>query len=125
MDNSIVTVGPLSSIKVRICALKGEFGSNNNGRWSTTEFKDNIFQQREDKATLLKGETVITLKKGVGRISNIAITDNSKRTRSRRYRLGAIVHSPASSQEHVAEAVSNPFMVKESRGHYSLLNYTN
>ncbi|MED6195847.1 hypothetical protein PIB30_041725 [Stylosanthes scabra] len=114
ITNSIVTDGLLSSIKVRICALKGEF--NNGSSWSTTEFKNNIFHQREDKAALLKGETIITLKKGVGRISNISFTDNSKRTRSGRYRLGAIVHSPAFYQEHVTEAVTNPFMVKESRG---------
>ncbi|XP_025662410.1 calmodulin-binding protein 60 B isoform X1 [Arachis hypogaea] len=112
VSNSVVTHGPLSSIKVEICALNGDFGSN--GRWSTSEFKHNIVHQREDKAMLLKGKTVITLKEGVGHI-NMSFTGNSKRTRSSRYRLGAIVHLPC-HQQHVGEAVSNPFRVKESRG---------
>ncbi|XP_015968652.1 calmodulin-binding protein 60 B-like isoform X1 [Arachis duranensis] len=114
VSNSVVRHGPLSSIKVEICALNGDFGSNN-GRWSTSEFKHNIVHQREDKAMLLKGETVITLKEGVGHINFITFTGNSKRTRSSRYRLGAIVHLPC-HQQHVGEAVSNPFRVKESRG---------
>ncbi|XP_072052530.1 calmodulin-binding protein 60 B isoform X3 [Arachis hypogaea] len=114
VSNSVVRHGPLSSIKVEICALNGDFGSNN-GRWSTSEFKHNIVHQREDKAKLLKGETVMTLKEGVGHINFITFTGNSKRTRSSRYRLGAIVHLPC-HQQHVGEAVSNPFRVKESRG---------
>ncbi|QHN85091.1 Calmodulin-binding protein D [Arachis hypogaea] len=112
----IVTDDPLlSSIKVKICVLNGEFGGDENENWSTTEFKANISRERENRSKLLKGDTVITLNNGVGYIGKIMFTDNSKCTWSRHFRLGAIVSS-TSHQATIKEAISNPFIVKDSRG---------
>ncbi|XLR26308.1 hypothetical protein HN51_039526 [Arachis hypogaea] len=119
----IVTDDPLlSSIKVKICVLNGEFGGDENENWSTTEFKANISRERENRSKLLKGDTVITLNNGVGYIGKIMFTDNSKCTWSRHFRLGAIVSS-TSHQATIKEAISNPFIVKDSRGELNQKQY--
>ncbi|KAL4370249.1 hypothetical protein AHAS_Ahas06G0046900 [Arachis hypogaea] len=119
----IVTDDPLlSSIKVKIYVLKGEFGGDENENWSTKEFKANISRERENRGELLKGDTVITLKNGVGYIGKIMFTDNSKCTWSRHFRLGAIVSS-TSHQATIKEAISNPFIVKDSRGDLNQKQY--
>ena len=115
-SQSIVTDGPLSSIKIKICVLNGEFCSDDSEDLNTDKFKANISRPRENKGELLKGDTVIILNNGVGHITNkITFTDNSKCTRSRHFRLGAIVLS-TSNEANIKEATSNRFMVKDCRG---------
>ena len=111
-SQSIVTDGPLSSIKIKICVLNGEFCSTD---WNTDEFKANISRERENKGKLLKGDEAIALNNGIGHITNLMFTDNSKCTRSRHFRLGAIVLS-TSNEANIKEATSNRFMVKDCRG---------
>ncbi|KAE9615938.1 putative CALMODULIN-BINDING PROTEIN60 [Lupinus albus] len=115
ISKSIVTEGPLSSIKIEICVLNGEFGSNGSEDWSTNEFNAKILTQRNDKAHLLKGDRVITLKNGVGIINNILFTDNSSWTRSRCFRLGAKVSETTLIQANIKEGRSKPFTVKHDR----------
>ncbi|XLU94092.1 hypothetical protein S245_008444, partial [Arachis hypogaea] len=79
--------------------------------------ENKLANEQELKSIEKKIDEMRQLKEGVGHI-NMSFTGNSKRTRSSRYRLGAIVHLPC-HQEHVGEAVSNPFRVKESRGKQS------
>ena len=114
-SQSIVTDGSLSSIKIKICVICGEFGSNGRDDWNTDEFKANISLERENKGKLLRGNEAIALNNGVGHITEIEFTDNSKWTRSRHFRLGAIVLS-TSNEANIKEAISNRFMVKDSRG---------
>ncbi|MED6195846.1 hypothetical protein PIB30_041724 [Stylosanthes scabra] len=118
-----VTEGPLSSIKVKICVLNGEFGGDDNEYcWTTMEFKANISRERENRSKLLKGDTVITLNNGVRYIDKIMFTDNSKCTWSRHFRLGAIVVS-TSDEANIKEAISNPFIVKDTRGDSNQKHY--
>ncbi|RDY07888.1 Calmodulin-binding protein 60 D, partial [Mucuna pruriens] len=91
---SVVNDGPLSSLKIEICVLGGEFGSCDNDDWTEDEFNSNIVREREGKGPLLIGDRFITLKNGVGCIPNIAFSDNSRWQRSRRFRIGAKVVQP-------------------------------
>ncbi|KAK7258978.1 hypothetical protein RIF29_24571 [Crotalaria pallida] len=112
-SNSIVTEGSMSSTKIEICVLDGEFGSEDN--WTADEFKAKTLHQRDDKAKLLRGDTVITLQNGVGYISNILFTDNSSWTRSRQFRLGAKVVQSTSNEANIKEGITKPFIVKHFR----------
>ncbi|XP_047170659.1 calmodulin-binding protein 60 B-like [Vigna umbellata] len=106
---------PLSSIKVEICVLNGEFGSDGSENWSKDEFKSKILRQRENKGQLLKGDTVIALKNGVGFIHN-EFTDNSFWIRTGRFRLGAMVaKSNMNDALIIREGISKPFRVKDYR----------
>ncbi|TKY61553.1 Calmodulin-binding protein 60 B [Spatholobus suberectus] len=116
-SRSIVADGSLSSIKVEICVLNGEFGSNGSEDWSADEFSTKILRQRDNKGQLLKGETVIELTNGVGYITNVEFTDNSSWMRSRRFRLGARVgQSNLKDAINIREGRSKPFIVKDARG---------
>ncbi|WVZ08649.1 hypothetical protein V8G54_021995 [Vigna mungo] len=106
---------PLSSIKVEICALDGEFGSDGSENWSKDEFKSKILRPRSNKGQLLKGDTVFALKNGVGFIHN-QFTDNSHCIRTGRFRLGAMVaKSNMNDALIIKEGISKPFRVKDYR----------
>ncbi|XP_022635088.1 protein SAR DEFICIENT 1 isoform X2 [Vigna radiata var. radiata] len=106
---------PLSSIKVEICALDGEFGSDGSENWSKDEFKSKILSPRSNKGQLLKGDTVFALKNGVGFIHN-EFTDNSSWIRTGRFRLGAIVaKSNMNDALIIKEGISKPFRVRDYR----------
>lgn len=115
-DNSIVTVGPLSSIKVELCALNGEFGFNGREDWTEGEFNANILRERDGKRPLLNGDRFITLKNGVGCVNKAMFTDNSRWIRSRKFRLGTKVVQSTSTEANIKEGRSDPFVVKDSRG---------
>ncbi|QCE07283.1 calmodulin [Vigna unguiculata] len=115
-DQSVVNVGPLSSLKVEICALNGEFGFNGSEDWTEGEFNVNILRERDGRRPLLNGDRVITLKNGVGCINKVMFTDNSRWIRSRKFRLGAKVIQTASIEANVREGRSEPFVVKDYRG---------
>lgn len=111
-SRSIVNEGPLSSIKIEICALNGEFGSNGN----EIKFNESILRARDGKGPLLVGEKFVTLKNGVGCINKIIFTDNSRWLRCGKFRLGAKVVQPISNGEKIKEGTSEPFVVKDNRG---------
>ncbi|KAL5135915.1 Calmodulin-binding protein 60 D [Glycine soja] len=100
---SVVNDGPLSSLKIEICVLDGEFGSHGCEDWTEDEFNSNILREREGKEPLLIGERFITLKGGVGCITKIAFSDNSRWQRSRRFRIGVKAVQPTSNGEKIQE----------------------
>ncbi|KAK7379188.1 hypothetical protein VNO80_04641 [Phaseolus coccineus] len=114
--NSVVKEGPLSSLKIEICILNGEFGSDGSEEWTEDEFNSNISRQREGKEPLLIGERFITLKNGVACITKMAISDNSRWQRSRRFRIGVKGVPPTSIGERIQEGRSEPVIVKDNRG---------
>ncbi|KAK7397129.1 hypothetical protein VNO78_18296 [Psophocarpus tetragonolobus] len=114
--NSVVNEGPLSSLKIEICVLGGEFGSNGSEDWTQEEFNSNILREREGREPLLIGERFITLENGVGYITKLAISDNSRWQRSRRFRIGVKVVKTTSNGEKIQEGRSEPFVVKDNRG---------
>jgi hypothetical protein len=103
----------LSSIKIEICALDGEFGSCDNDDWTEFEFNANKLRERDGKEPLLVGERVITLKNGVASISKIIFTDNSRWLRCKKFRLGV---KAVQNGENIKEGRSQPFRVKDNRG---------
>lgn len=115
-DQSVVNVGPLSSVKVEICVLNGEFGLNGSENWSESEFNVNILRQRDGRRPLLNGDRFVTLKNGVGCINKVMFTDNSRWIRSRKFRLGAKVIQTTCSEANIKEGRSEPFVVKDYRG---------
>ncbi|CAL1407608.1 unnamed protein product [Linum trigynum] len=117
--NTIVSSGPLSSMKIEITVLNGDFGCDDGEDWCAKDFNDNVIKEREGRRPLVTGELSIVLKDGVGQISDVVFTDNSSWQRSRRFRLGAkAVQRGGASGEvvRIREARSEPFVVKDHRG---------
>ncbi|XP_048499476.1 calmodulin-binding protein 60 G isoform X3 [Beta vulgaris subsp. vulgaris] len=109
-----VTDGPLSSTKVKIVALHGHFRAEELDIWTKKEFSKNIVSERDGKRPLLVGQNVVIfLENGVGCVGDVCFTDNSSWERSKMFRLGAKVEA---KEDHVMEAVSTPFEVKDRRG---------
>ncbi|GFY94919.1 calmodulin binding protein-like protein [Actinidia rufa] len=115
ISQKIVTSGPLSSIKIEILALNGDFGTDDQEDWSESDFSLNVVRQREGKRPLVIGELETTLKDGVGYVGDVSFTDNSSWIRSRKFRLGARNVSTAAKLR-IREARSEAFVVKDHRG---------
>ncbi|XAR49274.1 hypothetical protein NMG60_11032406 [Bertholletia excelsa] len=115
-SKNIITSGPLSSIKIEIVVLDGDFGSDDQEDWTEKEFNKHVVREREGKRPLVTGELVITLREGVGFIGDISFTDNSSWIRSRKFRLGARTHRSISTDVRIREARSAAFVVKDHRG---------
>ncbi|XP_030544899.1 calmodulin-binding protein 60 B-like [Rhodamnia argentea] len=114
--NERVTSGPLSSIKIEIVVLDGDFGSDEGEDWTEKEFNCNITRAREGKRPLITGELTVVLQGGIGCLRNLTITDNSSWTRSRKFRLGARAVQKVSAEIRIREARSETFVVKDHRG---------
>uniref|UniRef100_A0A1J3CUQ4 Calmodulin-binding protein 60 G n=1 Tax=Noccaea caerulescens TaxID=107243 RepID=A0A1J3CUQ4_NOCCA len=107
--NARVVSGPLSSSRLEIVPLNGDFTEE---RWNVDGFKRNILKQREGKRPLLTGDLTVTLKDGVGVIAgDVSFSDNSSWTRSRKFRLGARLTGGGA-----VEARSEAFGCKDQRG---------
>ncbi|AQL07273.1 uncharacterized protein [Zea mays] len=112
-----VASGPMSSMKVELLVLDGDFNADERlVEHSEKEFSESVVFEREGKRPLLSGEVVVVLEKGAASIRDISFTDNSSWIRSRKFRLGARMSRASSIEERVLEAVSNPFLVKDHRG---------
>uniref|UniRef100_A0A5B7AMA6 Calmodulin-binding protein 60 D n=1 Tax=Davidia involucrata TaxID=16924 RepID=A0A5B7AMA6_DAVIN len=114
--SKIISSGPLSSMKIEIVALDGDFGADDQEDWTEKEFSANVIREREGKRPLVTGDLVITLRDGVGCIGDISFTDNSSWIRSRKFRLGARTVQSISSDVRIREARSEAFVVKDHRG---------
>ncbi|OMO86321.1 Calmodulin binding protein-like protein [Corchorus capsularis] len=116
-SNRIVSVGPLSSVKVEIVVLNGDFGADEREDWTENEFNASVLREREGKRPLVAGDLNVTLVDGVGTVDNVIFTDNSSWIRSRRFRLGAkVVQRISGDQVTIREARSGAFVVKDHRG---------
>ncbi|XP_043709422.1 calmodulin-binding protein 60 D-like isoform X2 [Telopea speciosissima] len=113
-SKNVITSGPLSSVKVDIIVLDGDFGEQDD--WTAEQFHASVICEREGKRPLLSGNLVVTLRGGVGSLGDVAFTDNSSWIRSRKFRLGARAIRSFSSEERIREARSEAFIVKDHRG---------
>ncbi|CAL5378626.1 unnamed protein product [Camellia sinensis] len=116
ISKKIVTSGPLSSVKVEIVALDGDFRADGQEDWTEEEFNANVVREREGKRPLVIGELVITLRDGVGYVADVSFTDNSSWIRGRKFRLGARSVQSISTDVRIREARSEAFVVKDQRG---------
>ncbi|XP_008453125.2 calmodulin-binding protein 60 A isoform X1 [Cucumis melo] len=114
LTGEVVGAGPQSSAKVEIVVLEGDFeGGGDN--YTVEEFRNNIVREREGKKPLLTGETLVSLKDGIGLVGEISFTDNSSWTRSRRFRLGARI-TDDNDGTRILEAKTASFVVRDHRG---------
>lgn len=111
----IVTSGPLSSIKVEIVVLNGDFNNDDRETWSEEEFNRRIALPRDNKGQLLKGERFIKLNNGIGSLGNISFTDNSGCRKTRTFRLGVRYAHSAPNGERIQEGITEPLRVKDRR----------
>ncbi|KAI3509258.1 hypothetical protein L1887_24411 [Cichorium endivia] len=111
-SNKIVSSGPLSSLKVQIVPLDGDFGFDDEEDWSPRDFETKVIHARDGKRPLLAGDLTVVLKDGIGDLGEVFFTDNSSWRRNRTFRLGA----QANSGVRIREARSEAFVVKDHRG---------
>ncbi|KAI3838353.1 hypothetical protein MKW92_034878 [Papaver armeniacum] len=114
-DLNLVRSGPLSSLKIEIVALDGDFGTDEQDDWSEKEFDESIKRAREGKRPLVIGEVCVNLIGGIGHLSDITVTDNSSWVRSGKFKLGARVVQPCNT-ERIREARTGSFVVRDHRG---------
>ncbi|PUZ67359.1 hypothetical protein GQ55_3G428800 [Panicum hallii var. hallii] len=110
---NIVRFGPLSSVRVEVVALHGNFNAKSEECWSPEEFNKHIVTCREKSAQLLTGNLTLKLNGGEALLENAIFTDNSSFTSTKMFRLGLRLVNP--SGERVLEGVTKPFRVKERR----------
>ncbi|CAA3020204.1 Hypothetical predicted protein [Olea europaea subsp. europaea] len=111
-SKTIITSGPLSSLKVNVVVLDGDFNPDDQNNWTEKEFVSKIVPNREGKRPLVTGELAVHLKEGVGYIGEANFTDNSSWSRSGRFRLGLKVKNNST----IREGISKAFKVKDHRG---------
>ncbi|KAF3647092.1 calmodulin-binding protein 60 B [Capsicum chacoense] len=114
-SNRRITSGPLSSLKVGVVVLDGEFNPDDREDWTEEEFSKKVIREREGKRPLLTGDLIIQLRDGVGYLGNVSFTDNSSWTKSRTFRLGLKLIN-GSGEFRVREGVSKPLIVRDHRG---------
>jgi hypothetical protein len=114
--NTIVTSGPLASLKIEIVPLDADFGSDDQEDWTEAEFTARVIREREGRRPLVTGDLAITLRDGVGQLGDMVFTDNSSWQRSRKFRLGARPVQKVSDETRIREGRSEAFVVKDHRG---------
>ncbi|CAI9261390.1 unnamed protein product [Lactuca saligna] len=115
ISNEIVSSGPLSSQKIVVVPLDGDFPFDDEEDWPESDFDAKVVSARDGKRPLLTGDLVFILKDGVADLGNVVFTDNSSWRRSRKFRLGAKVQN-ATHGVRIREARSQAFIVKDQRG---------
>ncbi|CAH1426342.1 unnamed protein product [Lactuca virosa] len=114
-SNKIVSFGPLSSQKIVLVPLDGDFPFDDQEDWSESYFDAKVVSARDGKRPLLTGDLVVALKDGVADLGDVIFTDNSCWRRSRTFRLGAKAQY-ATGGVKIKEAKSQAFVVKDQRG---------
>ncbi|TXG65213.1 hypothetical protein EZV62_006488 [Acer yangbiense] len=126
ISKATVTSGPLSLISIRILVLDGDFGFGfeDQENWTEQDLNAKVVHEREGKRPLVTGELDITLRDGIGIISDISFIDNSSRIKCQKFRLGARVVQSIGGQVRIKEAISEAFVVqkKTDRLHVHLAN---
>ncbi|KAJ9568086.1 hypothetical protein OSB04_004052 [Centaurea solstitialis] len=104
-----------ASLKVMVVLLPAEFGSStivDSGTWTSSEFKDSVITNWENKKDILRGDPFVDLKNGSGIVGEIWIKHDKKHLRKCRFRLGAMV---VDSGHEIKEAITEPFEVQDRR----------
>ncbi|XP_047046443.1 uncharacterized protein LOC124651397 isoform X1 [Lolium rigidum] len=112
-QSSIVRFGYLSSARVEVVVLHGNFNAKNEESWPPEEFNKHIVWGREKSAKLLNGDLTLKLSGGEAFLESANFTDNSSFTSTKKFRLGLRLVN--ASGERVLEGITEPFRVKERR----------
>ncbi|KAF0889285.1 hypothetical protein E2562_022836 [Oryza meyeriana var. granulata] len=109
----IVRFGHLSSAKVEVVVLHGNFNAKNEEQWNPEDFDKHIVCGREKSAQLLTGNLTLKLNGGEALLENATFTDNSSFTSTKKFRLGLRLVN--NSDDRILEGITEPFRVKERR----------
>ncbi|CAM0949665.1 unnamed protein product [Alopecurus aequalis] len=112
-QTSVVRFGHLSSARVEVVVLHGNFNAKNEECWTPEEFNKHIVWGREKSAKLLNGDLTLKFSGGEAFLENANFTDNSSFTSTKKFRLGLRLVN--ASGERVLEGITEPFRVKERR----------
>ncbi|KAE9448751.1 hypothetical protein C3L33_19350, partial [Rhododendron williamsianum] len=113
VSGEVISSGPLSSLRIEIVVLNGDFGADYQEDWTEKEFNANLVCERKGKGPWVTGELVITLRDGVGYVGDVSFTDNSSRIRCQKFRLGARPVQSKSPEVRIREARTEAFVVKD------------
>uniref|UniRef100_A0A0E0MHZ9 Uncharacterized protein n=1 Tax=Oryza punctata TaxID=4537 RepID=A0A0E0MHZ9_ORYPU len=112
-DNQIVQSGPLSSARIELLALEGDFNDDAPQNWTECMFSQNIARFR--KGPVLGGVCQIKLKNGEASPSDISFVVPSSKSRSGMFILAARVHSSDKAGFRIMEALMDPVVVQVYR----------
>ncbi|CAL9049104.1 unnamed protein product [Musa banksii] len=98
-----------SPIEVEIVVLDGGFPRENSQGWNTDEFNSSILEKRENKRSLLLGESKAQLRQGIASFGTLKVTDNSSWVRTRKFRLGVRVSPGSYKGPRIKEAITESF----------------
>ncbi|EEE53746.1 hypothetical protein OsJ_00110 [Oryza sativa Japonica Group] len=113
-DNQIITSGPLSSARIEILALHGNFYDVVPDNWTESEFDHRIVSSSQGPA--LGGVCQVKLKNGEASPSDVFFNIPSSKTESGRLILAAKVHTSDIGGLRIKEAVMmNPVVVQVYR----------
>jgi hypothetical protein len=104
----------LLSGRIKIVVLDGDFNVDNHEVWTSEEFCNHIVRPRDKVGVVLTGDLELKLKNGEACIENATFVDNSRFTRSGKFRLGVSLIDDIG--ERVQEGITEPFIVKDRRG---------
>ncbi|XP_062202540.1 calmodulin-binding protein 60 A-like isoform X2 [Phragmites australis] len=104
----------LLSAKVKIVVLDGDFNADNHDGWTPEEFSNHIVRPRDKVGVVLTGDTELNLRNGEAYLENATFVDNSRFTRSGKFRLAVSLIDDLGVR--VQEGITEPFIVKDRRG---------
>ncbi|CAL9750523.1 unnamed protein product, partial [Musa acuminata subsp. burmannicoides] len=104
-----------SPIEVEIVVLDGGFPRENSQDWNTDEFNSSILEKRENKRSLLLGESKAQLRQGIASFGKLKLADNSSRVRTQKFRLGVRVSPGSYKGPRIKEAITESFQVLDQR----------
>ncbi|CAN6361258.1 unnamed protein product [Urochloa humidicola] len=104
----------LGSSRIKFVVLDGDFNLNNHEVWTSEEFCNHIVRPRDKVGVVLTGDLELKLKNGEAYLENAIFADNSRFTRSGKFRLGVRLIDDLG--ERVQEGITEPFVVKDRRG---------
>ncbi|XP_024310805.1 calmodulin-binding protein 60 B isoform X2 [Brachypodium distachyon] len=112
----------LLSARIKVVVLDGDFNRDDKEYWTSEDFIRHIVRPRDKVGAVLTGELDLSLKNGEANLRDATFIDNSKFTRSGKFRLGVMVVGELS--ERVQEGITEPFTVKDRRGEGSKKHVT-
>ncbi|XP_040385055.1 calmodulin-binding protein 60 F-like [Oryza brachyantha] len=112
-NNQIVKSGPLSSARIEILALEGDFIDVVPDNWTESQFASHI--PNFPQGPVLGGVCQIKLKNGEASSSDVSFNMPSSKTPSGKFILAARVHSSDQPGFRIMEALMNPAVVQVHR----------
>ncbi|KAK3139983.1 hypothetical protein QOZ80_5AG0393590 [Eleusine coracana subsp. coracana] len=119
--NNIIKSGQLSSLKIEILALNGDFPYDASDIWTSEEFSEHIVSGRDGKRNVLVGKCIVRLVNGEVDLNDIKFIKGSCNAPNKMFIVGARVCDGEHGE--VQEAVMNPVVVQDRRNKLNEKSY--